>query len=190
MALWGRPLVLVYDVDQYDDLNYFDGPWNLFAAENGAPELLMDSLLGNQLWKHITGMETRHIYQSLMGKAREKRCKMEFSYRCDAPDTLRVLKLEISSENGQEVRFRSTLLHESLRTIAYPFLPPDPYAKSALFHSVCSVCKKLLQEGKWVELETAVEDLRLLHEASNYALSHTLCPHCAHALHYLMEATA
>ena len=188
MPAWGRPLILKYSVDEHDLLNRVEGPWNAFAAENDAPHLEAQLLLGQSLWDHVSGMDTRHMYQQLLARVRSKRTAVRFNFRCDAPDTQRLLEMEVSSADGSEVRFCATLLEEHPRNPAIPVYAPETGEPAPYLYTMCSVCKKLQSGEEWLELEAGMKRFHLLQGDTHFDISHGLCGDCSRKLANLIDA--
>ena len=67
---------LVFRSFNIDDLHRFVAiqtdpeVWMQFAEDNGASELVTQSIIGESIWSYIEGMEVRHLYEFVFEKIR------------------------------------------------------------------------------------------------------------------------
>ena len=175
-----QKLISEYHIDAEDRLIYIDETWQEFSRNNQAPELTSDSVLQKRLWDFIADKEVQHIYQILLGKVRQSGKVIQVSYRCDAPHVRRLLQLVMTPDVEGRVKFHSWLLREERRD-AIKLLGLTS-ARSESFLTICSWCKRVqLDINSWVEVEEAVQRLKLFEVAELPKLSHGICPECAQA---------
>lgn len=165
-----------YQVDAEDKIIYIGGGWNTFAIANGGNSLATSPPLGKSLWSCINGLSTRFIYQSLVNKVRRTKQKISLPLRCDAPDTLRYLELEISPGARDSIWFRTTLKKEidqnSLSPIAKPDLMEQPTIK------MCAWCKLIAFRDSWLTIEDVIWFHGLLDGPEVPPITHGICPDC------------
>ena len=169
---------LSYRIDASDVIVFTDATWMEFARLNGLAE---PNVLGSLLWTHITDSTTANLYQAIVERVRVARQAARVTFRCDAPAERRFMLLEIEPEEGGAVLFRSTTRETQSR-------PRMPILDAALprndeFVTMCGWCKRILVAGQWLEVETAVEQLRLLLTNSPPKITHAICPNCERRFH-------
>ena len=126
----------------------------------------------------IGDTETRHIYQELVRRAVEFG-PFRLEYRCDAPDQRRFMAMVIEHERDKA---RIAFVNQVLRVEARSFqalIDATRERSEQRFLRLCSWCKKAqLTAQDWVEIEQAVERLRLFDDAPLPRLTHGICPGC------------
>jgi hypothetical protein len=151
--------------------------WTHFALDNGSPHLVSERVIGRPLLKFVSDPETRHLYQILLERVRATGTPCVVTLRCDSPSLRRFLRLLMSPLSGQEIQFLShTLRTEPRESVALL----DPGAnRSNEFLVMCSWCKQIRHpQGRWIEVEEAVEQLGLFSLDTLPTLSHGMCPDC------------
>jgi hypothetical protein len=177
MNNWELVDTVRYRINGDDLLVDVDRGWQRFAVENGAPQLLSNHVLGRSLWDFISDVETRAIYQAMLQKVRSNKETVSVELRCDAPDRRRFIRLDITSLSRQRVQFVGTILKVERRD-EVPLLEPDGDRSSDIL-TICSWCKSVLMpDGRYVEIEAAVNQLGLFNAEVLPQLSHGICPSC------------
>ncbi len=171
--------VLSYTVDPGDRVVGIDGAWDEFAARNDAPGLTREGVTGRPLFDYVAGGETQEIVRILLLRVRSGR-GVSVAFRCDAPSRRRFLRLEMRSTPDGSVRCSSTLLSEEARP-PQPLLDPT-VPRTGEFVHVCSWCRRVEVNARWLEVEEAVSALGLFQEPALPAISHGICPDCSHLL--------
>lgn len=183
----GLPKQTTYRIDKDGMLTWVDLPWRHFARQNGAPELAVDSVLGQSLWDSVDGIETRHVYELMFKNVRRERCSIVLPFRCDSPDTRRFMTLKISPCSGphEDIEFAAALLRTEPRE-PVPLLSQGERCSCSML-SVCSFCKRFEVPGSgWLEVEQAASRLGLLSTSRLPKLSHGVCPDCANRARALL----
>lgn len=165
--------------------------WNAFAEKNGAPALCEpDNVIGVALLDVVQGDDVRDAYGRLMGELLEGRLDgFGFSFRCDAPDLLRKMRMAITPVSVQGevtgILFQSIVLHSEMRPPLDIFRFRD---LAAVFGStadqpivtLCSYCQKVRaptdngRSGQWI----SVEDYYRRGGSSEVQISHGMCQDC------------
>jgi hypothetical protein len=170
---------LSFDVDASDAIVRVDGPWDEFAARNGAPQLTRAAVLSRSLLSFVAGGEMRQLTAMLLARVRSG-AVVSLGFRCDAPAERRHLLLDAHAVGGL-VRCRTTLLRAEPRDV--PLLLDDAQERGGDRLSVCGWCRRVQVPGPaWKEVEEAVESLGLFDGGSLPALTHGICPDCASLL--------
>lgn len=165
---------VTYEVDAGDVITGVGEDWIGFAAANGA-EHLGSGVIGESLWRFVSGDVTRHVYRALMARARRGQ-SVAFPYRCDAPHLRRVCRMALSPAPGDGVRFESVIVEELPR----PCPPLAALSRSGLL-TMCGWCAQVSLGDRWEEVERAVADLQLFvqAQAAPAGVTHGICPPCA-----------
>lgn len=167
---------IVYRVNSQDEITYVNEAWLQFAAHNHGLHLLLDDVLQRPLWDFITDLTTRQLYRDALRKARAGQ-SIRFHFRCDAPDLRRLLEMRIAMADEGNVEFCTRLVDAEQRPPVTLLSPLAPRTDDPL--KICGWCKKVtLEDGIWVEVEEAVEQLRLFDAVVLPLLSHGICEPC------------
>jgi PAS fold len=167
----------IYRVDAQNRLTDANAAWYDFARENGSHALDSESVIGCPLWDFISDQETRHLFQIVLAKVRQTGRPVTLSYRCDAPDLRRFMQLEIRPLAEAGVEFCSRIVRQESRP--HVALLDDTAPRTDTFLNMCAWCKKVaLPDESWVEVEQAVERLKLFEEPVLPQISHGICPAC------------
>lgn len=176
----------IYRVDPEDSIVFANANWYDFACENGEAALIPGVVVGSPLWSFICNSETRHLYEILLKKIRNTGRSVKVPYRCDSPDCRRFMELRIARLANQEVEFRSRILRLELR-VPVRLLEGNVERTEELL-IMCSWCKKVAVPDKgWVEVEEAVNVLRLFDKPRLPRISHGICDPCSVSFFQLLE---
>jgi len=177
MHNWELTARVEYRINAQDLLIDFSGDWERFALENAAPQLVANQILGRSLWEFISNVETRMVYKALLAKVRKGKSPFDVEFRCDASDLRRYIRLSMLPLSKNRVQFVGTVLKVEPRD-SIGLLDPIISRSDDLF-TICSWCKSvLLPDGRYAEVEEAVDNLGLFQRDVQPALSHGICPAC------------
>ena len=156
--------------------------WQSFVEENnGASHIMPENIIGTTLWDHIIGAETKHLYEIILQKVRANKRPAKFHFRCDSPELRRFLTLEVIPHDDNSVEFISTIIKTESRDPVH-ILRTD-IERSDEFLRICSMCKKIaLSDTNWVELEVAIEKLKLFDLVALPHFTHSMCKACYKAV--------
>jgi hypothetical protein len=171
---------LVYRIDSANRITWVNSAWSEFARSNHGEAVMPEHVLGQDLFASITDPALRQIYRSIIERVRAG-ATVNFSYCCDAPDKRRVYDMEVHllPDGGEE--FVSTLKHEEARPSVAVLVPGG--VRSKLLIRVCSWCQKVaMPDERWLPVEQAVAELRMLEALQLPAISHGICPPCHAAM--------
>lgn len=160
--------------------------WDSFAADNAAPDLAGSPPVGHRVTEGISGKAVRSLYQRFHQAAVSGERRIAFSFRCDAPDVERRMKMAVgplrSGKAVVGVLYQSTILSERVRP---PLRFLDATAALEQFTedrapiiANCSFCARIKWPrggGFWVEPEVYYQR----GGASQVRISHGVCPACA-----------
>lgn len=137
-------------------------------------------LLNRRLWDMLADGNVADIYQALLRRVREGGRTMAFHFRCDEPDTRRLLSMTMEPLADGGVRFTSRPL------AAGPQSPIDFFHRHRLPPAdvdVCRVCGAIHAAGLWMEPDRALESLGIFSEDLDFRTWPSTCPTCRAADH-------
>ncbi len=179
--------VWIYVIDKNDNFVFASENWRNFARENEGQAISQpEDILGQSLFKFIAGPETKQIYHVLLEKVRKTGKTITFPFRCDAPHLRRFLEMTIFPMEDGNVQFISELIKVEKREPVALLIPHQERSKE--FIRMCSMCKKVaLTEKEWVEVEEAIQTLKLFEKELLPQITHGLCPQCFNQILKAME---
>ncbi len=181
----GPEFTISYRIDERDRLVAVSDNWEAFAQANDGAAVFAGKVLGRPLWEFIQDGNVGQLYRHLVARARGGRA-VEFHYRCDSPTERRVFLMRIEQQRDGGIEFRSRLQSSETRP-AVTLLDAQARRNSSTLR-VCSWCQRIALGGhEWVEVEAAVERLKLLQAEALPALTHGICPPCLDGMHRLLR---
>lgn len=156
--------------------------WAEFAVANAAQEGPQASgLIGTNLFQYISGEEVIASYESCFDAIRSGRSRtVSFTYRCDAPDIRREMRMCLSGISvdavPRAVLMQSLTLDERERPPVSLFDIANARASEATLPLVtlCSYCHDVKQGDAWV----TAEHYYAHGGAERMRVSHGICPQC------------
>jgi hypothetical protein len=135
----------VYRIDASDTITFVSPEWLRFAEENEAPELTEAAVIGKTIWRFITGIETRILYEDLFGGLRARRSEIIIPFQCDSPTVIRRMSLTLRSLGTGGIECEGRLLQVKTRE---PVAILSRWAaRSDESIQICSLCRFLLVQG-------------------------------------------
>ena len=132
---------------------------------------------GTSVWDVVEGIETRHLYEALFQKVRSGALIGPIPFRCDSPDERVFFELFMIPHAEGTIEVKSCFVRSESREPIK--LLDETVDRSDELLSICSMCKKIkLDDETWVEVERAVEKLKLFELARLPQLTHGLCQSC------------
>lgn len=175
-----------YRIDALDRIVSVNSAWSEFAAANAGLDSLPERVLGTELWTFISDETIEELYRRLVTRARAGHA-VQFHYRCDAPAERRVFEMRISAGAGGEVEFSSLLVSCEPRP-AVDWLDRGATRSNELVR-MCGWCGRVaLADGRWVEIEQAIEQHGALQDATPPRITHGICPECFHRMAQLIPS--
>ena len=157
-------------------LESVDSGWISFAQENQASHLSPEAVIGQPLFRFITGTETQYLYQVIIERVPRNQGKAVIPFRCDSPSHRRFMVLEISSGTNGQVQFTARTTRQDDRK-RVSLLDPLVY-RTDEYLLICSWCKRVDVAGNWLDVELAVKQLELFNETSLPQITHSICNDC------------
>jgi hypothetical protein len=169
---------VIYRLDSRDCFLAMNRKWSIFAAENGAPELAGERLVGEPLWRYVGGADVTRIYREVFWKVREQRIQVAFPFRCDSQDVRRDMLMKVLPRENNDLEI------QCITKSVLPHLTSETDDEASVFDPatdllrICSWCKSVNLEDRWIALEAAIKRLNLFSRPSAPQLTHTICPDC------------
>lgn len=154
------------------------------VVEANSPSAICSSegVVGINFLEAITDLSLRGLYQMIVDRVRQTGQSMRFSLRCDTPEFKRLAFVRFNRLEQDGIR-RVEVLNGTLNETPYavPLSLLDGAApRGTELLLICSWCKQVkLADNRWVEVETAMQELHLFHRAVVPGLSHGMCRTCA-----------
>lgn len=167
-----------YAIDAADKICFVDEAWARFAVANDGPELTRSAVIGTSLWDCIADHATRTLYQQVVARVRQGQIA-EFSLRCDGPSCRRLLEMTIRAAADGGVEFETRTLSAEDRP-SVPLLSRTAPRSSELLR-MCAWCNQVnigTDADQWVEVETAMEQLRIFEHDAAPRVTHGICEPC------------
>lgn len=180
-------VAIEYEIDEKNHIATVNRAWFDEAQTAGDKRLGESSVIGRDLWELIHDRNTRHLYETMISRARARAQPVGFCFRCDTPDQRRLLHMEVTPRERGHVAFEVKLVESQPRE-AVDLLRVGRAQSDALIR-MCGWCKRVpLPGGVWVEVEQALDAMHLF-EASGPlpAISHGICPECLDKMMALAE---
>jgi hypothetical protein len=160
-----------------DRIVEIDGPWDAFAARNGAPALTRAAVLSQSFLACVDGAEMKQLTTMLLSRVRSGEA-VSLEFRCDSPGERRHLLFECFPVGDAAVHCATSLLRAEPRPV--PAILGSSVARTEEILMVCSWCCRVrLDDAEWVEVEESIARLGLFEKPAVPRLSHGLCPACA-----------
>ena len=172
-----EPTTCSYDLDDALRIVGVGAGWSEFAAANQASDLVPPpGPVGRSVLDAIADRTSVQLYERLFARVRRSGAPVTIPIRCDAPDRRRFLDLTISPRRPEGLRVETTLRRSEARPAVALLDASTPRADDRLV--MCGWCKSVELEGRWVEVEEAVAELRLFERERLPWISHGICPTC------------
>jgi hypothetical protein len=172
-----EPATYVCRINRADIIEFVNDAWVRFAGECGSPTL-PHVVIGTSLWRHITGSEAVHLYRQLLAKVRETNAEVSVPFRCDSPTMRRFMRMKITPLPQGQVEFSTWIEREEPYLRSIPLLDPFAPKDQGKLLRMCSWCKKIENDGSWLEIEEAVERLGLFDKLPLPEITHGICDGC------------
>lgn len=171
-------VAIEYEIDEQNHIVNANDAWFDEARTAGDERLADGSVVGRDLWDLIHDRNTRHLYETMISRARARAQPVGFCFRCDTPDQRRLLHMKITPRESGHVTFEVRLVESQPREAVE--LLRIGRAQSDAFIRMCGWCKRLPLPGdRWLEVEQALDALHLFETSGPLpAISHGICPEC------------
>ncbi|MFP4663524.1 MAG: hypothetical protein ACLFM1_03765 [Bacteroidales bacterium] len=167
--------ILTYWIDLNNCIIRIEGEFSNFSTEEMPFSLSKDTWQGSNLLSLIEGDDSKMFYEVLLQRVRILQKPYEFTYRCDSPGIARFMRMRLSPESGNLVRFENFLENESNSLPRIRFYQGDVHSTKR-----CSICNRLKSGHQWVDLMD--ENIFYKDTLTSWAVDYTICPDCMNKL--------
>ena len=176
--VWPVPMEfaeIVYRLNDDDEIVFVNDEWDRWAMENLGDVVIGPRIIGRSIWNFISGTETEEYYRQAIAQVRAGR-RITFTFRCDAPDCRRLLRMTLESADNNQLQFTTTPIATELRAHEEFFNALADRHESSL--CVCSWCRRIFLDGQWQE----VDELQLRSDSPLPRITHGICDDCRSCL--------
>ncbi len=171
-----RQSLVAYNVSSSNRIVWVNENWWPFARENDGPDLAPEAVIGKCLLDYISDAASRQLYEMLLDRVRSDRREIVLDIRCDSPDKRRFLKVHMQPLDDGAVAFESWTARVEERPAVEAMRRGA--AASGLMIRMCSWCKRVEADGRWLEVEEALALLGAMAGDEPPRITHGICPSC------------
>ena len=134
-------------------------------------------MLGLPLAPFLAGWNVMELYAAVFDRVRARQIAVTIPFRCDSPNGRRYMELEIAPRPEGRLHLTGHLV----RSVAHPRIPllDLKQRRNSQWRIICSICRRLkMPEGRWLEIEEALDDPYAIPAEGLPCLSHDVCPTC------------
>jgi len=175
----------LYQIDGQDRIVQVSPNWDDFALRNDAPDVCARRILNCPLMVFLSGLEMKHLYQTMLAKVRTTKNPLTVPFRCDGPTVRRFMELTMRPLDGNRIEFQTIVLREESRDPVG--LLDRTFQRSDQQISMCAWCKKVRVGSEWLEVEDAIGKLQLFQEPLLPSVTHGLCSPCLAQLKHELD---
>lgn len=164
---------ICFTLDKENRIIKTNAAWELFALENGAPELTGRLIYGKPLFAFITDDVTRMHVRLMLDYVRTMKKTVVREYRCDSDQLKRFMQMQLTllENNNIELAHKILRIEPLIPALAFRY---QPDSASAILR--CSNCNSLRVKEFWQEPESA---LNVTHLTQNSVPTvYTICDRC------------
>ncbi|TLS67816.1 hypothetical protein FE236_08090 [Mariprofundus erugo] len=184
MVLTGEQM-LVYQIDAQNRICALSENWLDFTNLNGADERCTPAQLIGRPLLSCFDAETACLYQLVIDAVRASGESIVLSIRCDSSSMRRLIRLEVHRLADGRVEFNSRLLWSEHRECMQLLRADNDLSDHHL--PICSFCKKIRLDEKWLEVEQVTNQLRLFEAERMPVLISACCPDCSRMVHAAVD---
>jgi hypothetical protein len=174
-----------YQINKQDEIIFVNDEWFQFASANDASSLTRENVLCRSLWDFISDDKVKYLYQEILRRVNAGH-SLKFNLRCDSPEMRRIIEMKITPQKDDEVKFDSRTIWTQSRMPAIIFKNATPPTDNLLI--MCSWCNKIeTGNGKWEEVEEAIESLGLFELETLPTISHGMCDSCCQTASLMLK---
>jgi hypothetical protein len=161
-----------YWLDKEDKIVKVCSNWDHFALNNEGEDVLGYKISSKPIWNYISGDISKMWLRALIDLCRLTEKTIERPYRCDSPELRRYLKMKISIEEGNLLRFDHIV--ERLEDREKPVYFEHATVAGVAFR--CSICGQVHLKGKWYEPDD--RSALQCQEQGKFIVAYTVCDNC------------
>ena len=168
---------LIYRIDGANRLVWFNEAWIEAARQHGGGDQMPARMLGSDLLEAMSDPTVRELHAAMIRHVRAGKT-VRYDYRCDTPDQRRLFGMEIRPRPDGEVEFATVLRQKVSRPPLRMLLAGLPRAAER-YVRICSWCQRVaMPDGRWLDVELAVAESRLLAADPLPRITHGICEDC------------
>lgn len=169
-------LSILCRINGNDEIIFFDERWLRFAVLNYDCNFVEDKILRHSLWDFFHDITSEHLYRRMLNRVRNG-YDVQFDFRWDSADHIRVFEMKISLQKMNEILFEVRILKEKPRLQQSSF--DNELKQTDKMLIICSWCDRInIEADNWQEVEKAVKTLKLFEFHNLPQLSHGMCNDC------------
>ncbi|UOD35153.1 hypothetical protein DSN97_02100 [Deferribacteraceae bacterium V6Fe1] len=117
------------------------------------------------------------ILKNMFSKVRANKKIFSTTYRCDNDDYIRYFELNIIPLNNGQIKLEHILTKQTKREKSL-----KDFTQSSKLYKMCAWCNKILVNDKFIEIEHAINNLKIFDEEGIPNFTHGLCESCKRQL--------
>ena len=180
-----EPRRFTYRIDHAGIIRYVNAEFLQFAVENDSPHLVQPGVLGQPLTNFISGQDVRDLYDALFDKVRRQRAVVCLTFRCDGLGLRRFMDMVMRPSGVKGIEFNCRVLREEPRP-PVALLAPTPTRSDRLV-TMCSWCRRISNPPDWLEIEDAINQMRLFEQHNPPQIIHSVCYDCAQTVRLSLD---
>lgn len=168
-------LVIKYRVDLYNRISEFREISEGFIRPDMPPPFSNTEWEGENLMSLVGGEENKIFFQVLLQRVRIRQQAYEYRFRCDSRGIARFMRMKLTPEPNNFMRFDVFLDEETQGLPDIRFYQGDTDSMKR-----CFLCNRLKSGHKWVD----VKEENIFHKdtITTWAVDYAVCPDCIHKL--------
>ncbi|HZZ77324.1 MAG TPA: hypothetical protein VFE62_02335 [Gemmataceae bacterium] len=170
-------LTYVYRIGSDDRIEFVNDAWLRFAVENGNPTLCQ-GVVGTSLWSYLSGRQVVQLSRELLTRVRDSGCEAIIPFRCDSPWVRRFMWMKIVPLGNGKVEFCTWTEREELYSEPNQLLDSTVFRDRERLLRMCAWCKKIYSGHSWLEIEVAIDRMRLFDHVALPTITHGICERC------------
>lgn len=167
--------VITYWIDLYNRIKRLEKIDEGFRRSDMPPPFSFIDWENENFMSLIEGDETKIFFEVLLQRVRIMQKPYEYNFRCDSPSIARFMRMRLTPESDNLMRFDIFLDNEehSLPDIRFYQGDTDSIKR-------CSICNKLKSGHKWVDMKD--ENIFYKDTITTCPVDYTVCPDCIQKL--------
>lgn len=131
------------------------------------------NILGSSYFEFIDDSMLIKILEKIFQKVREKRTSFHTTYRCDDEENIRTFSLDIIPTDNDNLKLIHKIIDKKPR-----IKPINLTKRSSDIVYLCAWCNRIKIQDAFVEIDDAVNKLKLLEHNYLPEFSHCICNEC------------
>ncbi len=167
--------VITYWTDLYNRIKAFRETPEGFLRPDMPPPFSSLSWKNKDFMSLLEGDETKIFFEVLLQRVRIMQKPYAYNFRCDSPWIARFMKMKLTPEPGNLMRFECFLEKEEHSLPNIRFYQGDTDSMKR-----CSICNRLKSGHQWVDMKE--ENIFHKDTITTCPVDYTVCPACIQKL--------